>query len=584
MVSSLMPPSISTRIVSSPASTSLRDGADLAQHLGDETLAAEAGLDRHDEQGVEVRQDFQVRLQRGARLDADPGLGARGADVAGHPDRVVGGLGVEGDVVGARFGVRRRPAVRVVDHQMAIHRDGRGGQQALHHRQADRQVRHEVAVHHIDVQPVGAGHGGRLVGEPGEIGGQDGRRYQRSHRCLPGMCARLLSRRRSSRQAAQRGGEHGVGAVPVRPQLDVGPLPQLGRRARTAAGCPARTPGDGAARRRPPRRFRRGAANRSHRAPRRRAGSARSRRPAARVAAWPAPARRPAGAANAPPAGAATRPARCRARRRAPGRSPARDPVCRPSTRSTSTGSPRVFCATRSARRGDGSTAVTRAPELDAQARPAARSCRPARRTGPATARCRRRPAPASAPGPPTGCPRPEPAPAPSRTGASCPGSPPGRYTAYGEYRPTLPPTASASSAAVSTPGRAARCTWGRSSSLASTASSSVGGRAQRVGEGLGDPARVRAHEGGVSDRIPRRVGGQLVDPGLLVSSGDGSQHAVDETRSRRIEFDAGLFDRGGHRGVRVDPGAQQLVGAEPQQVEQHRVDRFRRAFRRPHR
>ena len=72
----------------------------------------------------------------------------------------------------------------------------------------------------------------------------------------------------------------------------------------------------------------------------------------------------------------------------------------------------------------------------------------------------------------------------------------------------------------------------------------------------------------------------QLGDPGLLVARRDRAQHAVDETGSCRIEFDAGLLDGGGDRGVRVDPGAQQLVGAEPQQVEQHRVDAVRRAIR----
>jgi hypothetical protein len=67
----------------------------------------------------------------------------------------------------------------ILDHQVAIHRNVTGGQQALHHRQPDRQVRHEVRVHHIDVQPVGAFHGGGLVGQPGEIGGQYRRRDQR---------------------------------------------------------------------------------------------------------------------------------------------------------------------------------------------------------------------------------------------------------------------------------------------------------------------------------------------------------------------------------------------------------------------
>src|SRR6202011_3658683 len=34
--------------------------ADLAQHLGNEVLATETGLDRHDQKGVEVLEDVQV--------------------------------------------------------------------------------------------------------------------------------------------------------------------------------------------------------------------------------------------------------------------------------------------------------------------------------------------------------------------------------------------------------------------------------------------------------------------------------------------------------------------------------------------
>ena len=49
------------------------------------------------------------------------------------------------------------------------------------------------------------------------------------------------------------------------------------------------------------------------------------------------------------------------------------------------------------------------------------------------------------------------------------------------------------------------------------------------------------------------------------------AQRPVDETRTGRVEFDRRLFDGGVDGGVRVDAGAQQLVGAEPQQVEQHR-------------
>jgi hypothetical protein len=88
------------------------------------------------------------------------------------------------------------------------------------------QVRHEVAVHHIDVQPVGAVYRGCFVGEPGEIGGQEGRCYQRSRGAARHERQTTEPWARSSRQAAQRGGEHGVGAVPVWPKLRVGPLPE----------------------------------------------------------------------------------------------------------------------------------------------------------------------------------------------------------------------------------------------------------------------------------------------------------------------------------------------------------------------
>ena len=97
--------------------------------------------------------------------------------------------------------------------------------------------------------------------------------------------------------------------------------------------------------------------------------------------------------------------------------------------------------------------------------------------------------------------------------------------------------------------------------------------RAERVGEGLRDPPRMGMHQGGVTDRVAVDGRGELLDPGLFVAPGDGTQHAVDETCSCRIEFDARLLHGSGHRGVLFDPRAQQLVGAQPQQIQQHRVD-----------
>ena len=84
---------------------------------------------------------------------------------------------------------------------------------ALDDREPDRQVGHEVVVHHVDVQPIGAGHRGGLVAELGEVGGQDGRRDQRL---------------RHVRHPTKQGGrEHRIGAVPVRPELHRPPAAQV---------------------------------------------------------------------------------------------------------------------------------------------------------------------------------------------------------------------------------------------------------------------------------------------------------------------------------------------------------------------
>ena len=153
---------------------------------------------------------------------------------------------------------------------------------------------------------------------------------------------RIGARARLSPCAAARR-EHGVGAVPVRPQLH-------GRARRRGPGTPGQArPGVGSA---PSGRA--GGVGRHHAdglgQVRRARGVgttppgrvSRSPRPAARAAAWSAPARRRAGAASAPRAGGAARPARCTARRPAPGRSRRSERgESRPSEACTVTGSPR---------------------------------------------------------------------------------------------------------------------------------------------------------------------------------------------------------------------------------------------------
>ncbi len=241
------------------------------------------------------------------------------------------------------------------------------------------------------------------------------------------------------------------------------------------------------------------------------------RRRAARAAAWPAPEHRPGCAAiGLPGAGAAHR-GRCRARRRGPGRNrPAGSAVSRPSTRSTSTARPRVFCSTISARRG------LRFDRGDG-CRPAGRrwqrsgpSCRRARRTGPASVRRRRRSAgPGSAPGPPAGCPRPEPAPdrrgsEPAGRGRRRRGTPRTASTGRPHRRPSRPVRS-----AVRTPGPGGQVHAGTGVVGGQCGVEFAGVGAECVGERLGDPARMGVHECRMTDRVGGCRRRQLGHPGL---------------------------------------------------------------------
>ena len=62
----------------------------------------------------------------------------------------------------ARLGVRRRPTLGVVDHQMAVHRDVSSFEQSLDDGQPYGQVGHEVVVHHVAVHPVARRVGDRV--------------------------------------------------------------------------------------------------------------------------------------------------------------------------------------------------------------------------------------------------------------------------------------------------------------------------------------------------------------------------------------------------------------------------------------
>jgi hypothetical protein len=125
-------------------------------------------------------------FHRGARIDGQAGPGAGGTDGAQRAHWGAHRLGVDGHVAGAGLGVLRGPPVRVLDHQVTVQRQRGVLEQRLDHRQAEGEVGHEVVVHDVHVQPVrDRSDRSLLVGEPGEVGGQDARRDLDSHSKAP---------------------------------------------------------------------------------------------------------------------------------------------------------------------------------------------------------------------------------------------------------------------------------------------------------------------------------------------------------------------------------------------------------------
>jgi hypothetical protein len=166
-----------------PAADQRAGPAQLRQHNVEEGLATEARLHRHQQQHVDLGHQVRIRFHRGARVDRESGPSAGRPDRAQRPDRRARGLGVDRHVPGTGLGVRGSPPVRLLDHQVTVERQRGVLEQRPDDGQAEGQVRHEVVVHDVHMQPVrDAGDRCGLVGEPGEVRGQDTRRDLNGHK------------------------------------------------------------------------------------------------------------------------------------------------------------------------------------------------------------------------------------------------------------------------------------------------------------------------------------------------------------------------------------------------------------------
>ena len=176
-VSGVMPPSTSMSIGRPP--TSARDSADLVHRRRDELLAAEAGIDRHDQHEIDQVDDVLDR--------STPACAGFMVTPAFLPSARI--------ACSERCRCGPASTCTVMMSEPALAKASRCGShgaiirctssvflvmraQRLHHVGAEGDVRHEMPVHHVEMDPVGAGGLDRahLLAQLGEVGGQDRRR------------------------------------------------------------------------------------------------------------------------------------------------------------------------------------------------------------------------------------------------------------------------------------------------------------------------------------------------------------------------------------------------------------------------
>ena len=95
---------------------------------------------------------------------------------------------------------------------------------------------------------------------------------------------------------------------------------------------------------------------------------------------------------------------------------------------------------------------------------------------------------------------------------------------------------------------------------------------------GADDPPGVAAADGEVAVGVGRRVGRDDRQPGVQVSGRHPAQDGVDVAGDARADHLLGQVDRGGHGGVGPDPGGEELVRAEPEDLADRRVELVQRA------
>jgi len=164
------------------------EGGDFWEHVVHKGLAAEAGLDGHDEDHVTELEEGEDGGGVGDWFEDEAGLGAEAANgVERRQDFMLriqgGGFEMNSDEIGASVNELRCIGDGVVDHKMDIKRECGAFSERTDDGRADSKVRNEVGVHDIDVNIIGAGAfgAGDFVAEAGEISCEDRRCNESVH-------------------------------------------------------------------------------------------------------------------------------------------------------------------------------------------------------------------------------------------------------------------------------------------------------------------------------------------------------------------------------------------------------------------
>ena len=156
----------------------------LGQGLVNERLAPEPGVDRHDQEEVNLLQVGLNHSDGRWGVDGKAHLLAQRLDLPEKRGDGIAQLDVHANLIRTSLRKRFKQNLRLGTHQVHVEKRPRQGAHGPDQVRAERDVRHEMAVHDVQVQPISAGGVDpfSFFGEPAVIGCQQGRRNNHARR------------------------------------------------------------------------------------------------------------------------------------------------------------------------------------------------------------------------------------------------------------------------------------------------------------------------------------------------------------------------------------------------------------------